>query len=115
MKLSLRDRNKNIPIIISVIFLFLAVVGSFPYGFYTLLRLVVCGATVYLAWLAYDSNKRVWIWPFGFIAVLFNPLIPIHFNRDLWRVIDLLVAIFLMISIFSFKIVKEKGTNNISQ
>ena len=101
--------NKNIPIIISVIFLLLAIGGKFPYGFYTLLRLVVCGTTVYLTWLAYDSSKQGWVWSFGFLAVLFNPLIPIHLDRGSWVVIDFFVAIFLLISIFAFRVPKKKA------
>jgi hypothetical protein len=101
--------NKNIPIIISIIFLSLAILARFPYGFYTLLRLIVCGTTAYLAWLAYECKKQSWVWSFGFIAVLFNPLIPIHLDIALWRIIDLMVAVFLAISIFTFKLPKEVG------
>ncbi len=100
-------RNKNIAIVISIAFLFLAIIGGGPYGFFTLLRLVVFGTTVYLSWLAYRSERQVLTWVFGFIALVFNPLIPLHLGRDLWRVVDLLVAVFLIISIFTFKLSKE--------
>lgn len=101
------DKNKNIAIIISVIFLFLAIIEGWPYGFFTLLRLVVFGTTVYLSWFAYKSERQAWTWVFGFIALVFNPLIPLHLGRDLWKVIDLLVAVFLFISIFAFRLPKE--------
>jgi len=101
------NKNKNIAIVISVVFLFLAMIEGWPYGFFTLLRLVVFGTTVYLSWLAYKSKKQSWIWIFGFIALVFNPLIPLHLGRDLWMVVDLLVAGFLIISIFVFKLPKE--------
>ncbi|MFA4907250.1 MAG: DUF6804 family protein [archaeon] len=94
------NKNKNIAIVISVVFLFLAMIEGWPYGFFTLLRLVVFGTTVYLSWLACKSKKQAWIWIFGFIALVFNPLIPLHLGRDLWVVVDLLVAVFLIISIF---------------
>lgn len=98
------NKNKNIAIVISVALLFLAMIEGWPYGFFTLLRLVVFGTTVYLSWLAYKSKRQSWIWIFGFIALVFNPLIPLHLGRDLWIVIDLLVAVFLIISIFAFKL-----------
>ncbi|MBL7086650.1 MAG: hypothetical protein ISS28_06095 [Candidatus Cloacimonetes bacterium] len=101
------NKNKNIAIIISVIFLFLALLEGLPYGFFTLLRLVVFGTTAYLTWLAYRSEKQAWIWIFGFLVLVFNPLIPLHLGRDLWVVVDLLVAVFLIISIFAFKLPKE--------
>jgi len=101
------NKNKNIAIVISVILLFLAMIEGWPYGFFTLLRLVVFGTAVYLSWLAYKSEKQGWIWIFGFIALAFNPLIPLHLGRDLWMVVDLLVAVFLIASIFTFKLPKD--------
>jgi hypothetical protein len=87
-------KSKNIAIIISCVFLFLAMIKGWPYGFFKLLRWVVCGTAVYLSWLAYESEKKGWIWVFGLIALVFNPLIPLHLGRNLWRVVDLLVAVF---------------------
>jgi len=101
------NKNKNIAIIIPIILLFLAMIEGLPYGFFTLLRLVVFGTTVFLSWLAYKSERHAWTWIFGFIALVFNPLIPLYLGRDLWVVIDLLVAIFLIVSIFAFKLPKE--------
>lgn len=100
------NRNKNTAIVISASLLLLAMIEGLPYGFFTLLRLVVFGTTIYLSWLAYKSERQTWTWVFGFIAVVYNPLIPLYFSRDLWVVIDLLVAVFLVISIFAFKLPK---------
>lgn len=104
------NKNKNIAIIISVILLFLAMIEGLPYGFFTLLRLVIFGTTVYLSWLAYKSEQRIWVWLFGFIALVFNPLLPFYLGRDLWVIIDLLVAFFLFVSIFTFKLPKNFKT-----
>lgn len=101
------NKNKNIAIVISVMLLFLAMIEGLPYGFFTLLRLVVFGTTVYLSWLAYKSERHAWIWLFGFIALVFNPLLPLYLCRDLWVVADFLVAVFLIVSIFAFKLPKE--------
>jgi MFS superfamily sulfate permease-like transporter len=98
------NRIKNITIIISVVFLLLAVIERWPYGFYTLLRFVVFGTTAYLAWLAYDSKTQGWIWFFGLLALVFNPFIPFHLSGNLWKTVDLLTAVFLTISIFGFKV-----------
>jgi hypothetical protein len=41
---------------------------------------------------------------FGIIAVLFNPVIPIHLNRDIWTtIIDVTVAVIFLFSINYFK------------
>lgn len=74
-----------------------------PYGFYTMLRLVVCAASAYLAWRELEEfDLSLWVWGLGGIAVLFNPLIPIHLNRDVWVFIDVGVAVILVLHMWSF-------------
>ena len=65
-----------------------------PYGYYTLLRLVVCGTSGLIVYLRVRKNGRVdgWAVAFGVVALLFNPLIPVFLNREIWMVIDLVVA-----------------------
>ena len=101
------NRNKNIVITISVIFLLLAMLEGWVYGFLTLLRCVVFGSSAYLTWLAYTHEKEWWSWVFGFIALLSNPIIPVYLYMELWVLIDLLVAGFLIISIFDFQLPEE--------
>jgi len=84
-----------IPTIIAICMLLGTVPKFFPYGYYTLLRFVVCGTGAYVAyWLLVEEKRHI-----GFlsilIAVLFNPFIPIYLYKELWIGIDLLVAIFL--------------------
>jgi len=95
----LEKRPHLIPAIIAAIMLFLAL-APWPYGYYQLLRFVVCGAAVYVAYLAYNWQKIWAVWLFGFIAVLFNPLIPIHLSRELWQPVDVICGIiFIAIAI----------------
>lgn len=98
------NKHKNILTIISVIFLFLAFFEGWPYGFFTLLRIVVCVTTAYSGWIAFKYEKEFWAWTYGIIAILFNPIIPLHLGRELWLLMDLFVAIFFIVSIFLFKI-----------
>lgn len=108
--LKLWDRNmslnkkKNIILLIATAFLFLALIGGWPYGFFTLLRFVVFAISAYIAWMAYEAQKEKWVWIFGFLAVLFNPFIVIHLNREIWSIIDLIVGIFMLISVFILKL-----------
>ena len=65
-----------------------------PIGYYTLLRLVVTAAAAYIAYDTFQNDKQSgWIWVFGFVAILFNPLIPIYLDKEIWMVIDFVVAI----------------------
>jgi hypothetical protein len=101
------EKKKNILTIISAIFLFLAMLDSWPYGFFTLLRFVVFATMAYIAWVAYELKREKWIWIFGFLAVIFNPFIPLYFGREFWVIVDFIVAVFLVVSIFIFKIPKK--------
>ena len=49
-----------------------------PYGYYMLSRLVVCGCAIYYAVQFGNQKETALIWVFGFLAVLYNPIIPIH-------------------------------------
>jgi len=78
-----------VPAIIS-----LAAVLPLPHGYYMLLRPVMCIGAAIVAWNLYQSVKTAnWqVWAFVAIAVLFNPLIPIHMNRAVWLPINLVAA-----------------------
>jgi Na+/serine symporter len=77
--------------------------GHWPYGYYQLLRFVVCGAGAYVAYMAYNWQKIWVVWLFVFIALLFNPLIVIHLSRELWQPIDFICAVLFIIVAFVLK------------
>lgn len=98
MKLS----NQKILTIIASGFLLVALFDGLPYGYFTLLRFVVCAVGAYVAYKIYESdNDSLWVWLFGGIAILFNPIIPIHLTREVWWIIDLIVGGVFLLSIFN--------------
>jgi hypothetical protein len=105
----LQKRPHLIPCIIAVVMLLLAL-APWPYGYYQVLRFVVCGAAAYVAVTAYNWHKIWAVWLFGFIAVLFNPLIPIHLSRELWQPIDV-VSDFVFLAIMSILQKPSEGKN----
>ena len=42
-----------------------------------------------------------WLWIVGFIAILFNPFIQIHFGKELRLFIDFVVSITFLLGIFA--------------
>ena len=106
-----KNRKKNIILLLAAAFLFLALIDGWPYGFFTLLRFVVFAISAYVAWMSYEAKKEKWVWIFGFLAVLFNPFIVIHLNREIWSVIDLIVGLFMIISVFVLKLENKPNTN----
>ena len=85
--------------IVSIVLLLLAVVSRWPYGFYTFLRIVVCGTAIWLGVEAYQFRKTPVTCVLGGLAVLFNPLIPIYMRRTQWRWFDFLALLVLAISV----------------
>lgn len=59
--------------------------------FYTGLRWSVMIVGGIMAVTGYCWKHRWVSGVFGLVAVLFNPIIPIHMNKDAWEVVDLLV------------------------
>ena len=67
-----------------------------PYGYYTFLRIAITGISAYLVYLRKD-NKDKSFYVLIAIAILFNPLIPIHLPREIWIPIDIILAIYFFI------------------
>lgn len=82
-------------IYITVGLLFLAVL-PLPYGYYMLLRLVTTIVFAWAAFISYEKSHPTMPWLYGLVALLFNPLIPIHLDKELWMVIDIGIGIFLL-------------------
>ncbi|MDQ3089791.1 MAG: hypothetical protein M3Q24_01385 [bacterium] len=88
--------------ILAIIFLLLAL-GMHPYGFYQLLRWVITATALHSAYLAYLAKKNLWMWVFGIMAVLFNPIAPFYLDRSTWCLLDVLGALVFIISLIPFK------------
>lgn len=83
--------------------LLMGAIAPLPYGYYQMLRWVVGGIAIYMAYKSYSWEKRWATWIFGIIAVLFNPIIPIHLTREIWQPIDGVCAILFGSSILFLK------------
>ena len=78
----------------AVVALVVAVPPMWPYGFYVLLRLTVTAVAIY-AIVILGTSAPIDAVVLAFIALLFNPLIPVHLPKTLWVPIDLGAAVFL--------------------
>ena len=68
-----------------------------PYGYYTLLRIIVCLFTAVIAVGEWNpqSARRVISVTSGCVALLFNPVVPIFLKRGTWFYIDISVAVLM--------------------
>jgi hypothetical protein len=92
-----KGRPHLIPCIIASGMLLLSL-ADWPYGYCQLLRLVVTAAAVFVTIVAFKS-KKIWaVWTFGFVALLFNPVAPVHLSRATWFVFDAGTAVLFVVS-----------------
>lgn len=82
----------------------LGALGSLPYVYYQIMNWIVAGAALLIAWRARQSRREVIAWIFLGVAVTFNPLAPLYLRQDIWRILDIAVALLFVSSIFLLKI-----------
>ena len=85
-----------------------------PYAFYTLLRLVVCGCSIYLAVKANSTRNIAWTWIMSGMAVLFNPILPIRLHRSDWQIVDALAAVTLFVFVAVYKPGEERDPGQLN-
>jgi len=95
--MGLARRPHAIPSLLAAAFLLLATL-DLPYGYYTFLRIVVCGVSVYVAYCSHKWGKLWAAWVFGLVAILFNPLLPVHLTKDVWMPIDASTALLFVVT-----------------
>lgn len=71
-----------------------------PYGYYQFVKLV---ALIGFAYLAYQANLQGFKYEtiiFTILAILFQPFFKIALGREIWNIIDVVVAFGLIASLF---------------
>lgn len=76
----------------------LLALGSWEYSYYQILRVVICGASIFLAWHLFDTKNAGWAWAFVATSILFNPIAPIYMARETWQLIDFAAAVLFFAS-----------------
>jgi len=71
-----------------------------PYGFYQLVRLLALAGFAVLAFMANKESRQAEMIVYIVLAVLFQPLLKIALGRELWNVVDVIVGVGLLVSVF---------------
>ena len=95
MKLSLQTIIK---IVLSVLF-FLCLLDM-PYGFYQFVRFVALIGFGILAYKVNEENRNTEMIIYGGLAILFQPFFKIALGREMWNIVDVIVGIGLIASLF---------------
>jgi hypothetical protein len=91
----------TIKIILAIIY-FLCLLDM-PYGYYTLVRFLAMVGFAVLAYFASGKEDKTEMIIYIALAVLFQPLFKITLGRTLWNIVDVIVGIGLLVSIFMEK------------
>lgn len=90
--------NNAIKIVLAILF-FLCLVDM-PYGFYQFVRFAGLIGFAILAYQVNQKGRQTEMIIYGGLALLFQPFFKISLGRQMWNIVDLVVGIGLLISIF---------------
>lgn len=85
---------------ISLSILLFACLLDFPYGYYQFVRFAALVGFGYLAFNANEQGYKNEAFVYFALAVLFQPFIKIALGRTIWNIVDVMVGIGLIVSLF---------------
>jgi hypothetical protein len=72
-----------------------------PIEFYSLLRIVVFIGSISIIANEFGKGFSIWIFVFGFMALLFNPFLPVYLkSKSIWILIDLLAGLLFLVKVY---------------
>ncbi len=90
--------NNAIKIVLAI--LFFLCLADMPYGFYQFVRFAGLIGFAILAYQANQQGRQTDMIIYGGLALLFQPFFKIALGRQMWNIVDVVVGIGLLISIF---------------
>ena len=90
--------DKAVKIILAIL-LFLCL-ADMPYGYYQFVRFAGLIGFAILAYQTNQQGRQTEMIIFGGLALLFQPFFKIPLGRELWNLVDIVVGIGLLISLF---------------
>lgn len=95
--------NIGIVIKIGLAILFLLCLLDMPYGYFQIVRFAGLVGFGLLAYQANDNKQMEMTLVFIGLALLFQPFFKIALGRQVWNIVDVVVSIFLVVTIFMNK------------
>ena len=96
------------PIKIILVLLFFLCLFSLPYGFYQSVRFAALIGFVVLAYLEYQKGRQTGMVIYGALALLFQPFFKFALGRTIWNIVDVVVGLGLIASIW---LLNDNATN----
>tara|TARA_R110002051_G_scaffold131151_1_gene205025 strand:+ start:27700 stop:27999 length:300 start_codon:yes stop_codon:yes gene_type:complete len=80
--------------------LFFLCLLDMPYGYFQLVRFLALAGFGFLAYKANEEDKSEQVFIYIALALLFQPFYKIALGREIWNMVDVVVGIGLLVSIF---------------
>ena len=90
--------TNTIKIVLAI--LFFLCLADMPYGFYQFVRVAGLIGFAILAYQANQQGRQTEMIIYGGLALLFQPFFKIALGRQMWNIVDVVVGIGLLKSIF---------------
>jgi hypothetical protein len=100
--------SKSSRVIVALLLVF--ALADWPYGYYTFLRwavFLVAGLHLFSAEVR-PSQTGV-ILGFVVLGILFNPIAPVYLTREIWSVVNIVGAVFILLSFRNAGAEAERG------
>ena len=90
--------KNTIKIVLSIL-LFLCL-ADMPYGYYQFVRFVAMIGFGILSFQSAESENKSFLIIYGVLAILFQPFFKIALGREIWNIVDVIVGVGLLLSLF---------------
>jgi hypothetical protein len=97
--------NNVIKIVLAI--LFFLCLADMPYEYYQFVRFAGLVGFAILAYQAHEQGRQTEMIIYAGLALLFQPFFKIALGREIWNIVDVIVGVGLIVSIF----IKNKLSN----
>lgn len=94
----MNNTHTIIKIILTI--LFFVCLLNMPYGYFQLVRFVALIGFAILAYMANEEGQKTEVIIYVCLGILFQPFFKIALGRQIWNIIDVVVGVGLIFSIF---------------
>lgn len=85
---------------IGLAILFFLCLLNMPYGYYELVRFLALVGFSALAFMENQNKNTTAVFVYVALALLFQPFFKIALGRELWNIIDVIVGVGLLVTLF---------------
>ena len=96
--LAIKATQNGLKIVLSI--LLLLCLFEWPYAYYQVVRIFASLSFSFLAYQAYQDGENKKLYFYLILLILFQPLLKISLGRVMWNIVDVMLALILLLSVF---------------